>query len=179
MRMDKLTTKFQMALAEAQSLAVGRDHQYIEPVHVLAALLDQDGGTTRPLLSKCDVNANQLRSRIGQMLDRLPSVQGSGGEVHISNDLNKLLNLTDKYAQQRGDQYITSELFVLAALEDKGELGRLLKESGVSKGGLEKPSMSCVAGKKYRMPRLRISARHCRNTPSTSPSVPNRASSIL
>jgi ATP-dependent Clp protease ATP-binding subunit ClpB len=138
MRMDKLTTKFQMALAEAQSLAVGRDHQYIEPVHVLAALLDQDGGTTRPLLSKCDVNANQLRSRIGQMLDRLPSVQGSGGEVHISNDLNKLLNLTDKYAQQRGDQYITSELFVLAALEDKGELGRLLKESGVSKGGLEK-----------------------------------------
>ncbi len=148
MRMDKLTTKFQMALAEAQSLAVGRDHQYIEPVHVLAALLDQDGGTTRPLLAKCDVNANQLRSSIGQKLDRLPSVQGSGGEVHISNDLNKLLNLTDKYAQQRGDQYITSELFVLAALEDKGELGRLMKESGVSKGGLEKAIDALRGGQK-------------------------------
>jgi len=148
MRMDKLTTKFQMALAEAQSLAVGRDHQFIEPVHVLAALLDQDGGTTRPLLAKCDVNANQLRSRLGQMLDRLPSVEGSSGEVHISTDLNKLLNLTDKYAQQRGDQYITSELFVLAALEDKGELGRLLKESGASKGGLEKAIEALRGGQK-------------------------------
>ena len=104
MRMDKLTTKFQMALAEAQSLAVGRDHQFIEPAHVLAALLDQDGGTTRPLLAKADVNANALRSRVGQMLDRMSSVEGSGGEVHISNDLSKLLNLTDKYAQQRGDE---------------------------------------------------------------------------
>jgi len=148
MRMDKLTTKFQMALAEAQSLAVGRDHQFIEPVHVLAALLDQDGGTTRPLLAKCDVNVNQLRSRIGQMLDRLPSVEGNGGEVHISNDLNKLLNLTDKYAQQRGDQYITSELFVLAALEDKGELGRLLREAGVSKGGLDKAIDALRGGQK-------------------------------
>jgi len=148
MRMDKLTTKFQMALAEAQSLAVGRDHQFIEPVHVLAALLDQDGGTTRPLLAKCDVNANQLRSRLGQMLDRLPSVEGNGGEVHISGDLNKLLNLTDKYAQQRGDQYITSELFVLSALEDKGDLGRLLKESGISKGGLEKAIEALRGGQK-------------------------------
>ena len=148
MRMDKLTTKFQMALAEAQSLAVGRDHQFIEPVHVLAALLDQDGGTTRPLLAKADVNANALRSKIGQMLDRMSSVEGSGGEVHISNDLSKLLNLTDKYAQQRGDEYITSELFVLAALEDKGELGRLLKEAGVSKGGIDKAIESLRGGQK-------------------------------
>ncbi len=148
MRMDKLTTKFQMALAEAQSLAVGRDHQFIEPAHVLAALLDQDGGTTRPLLARADVNANALRSKLGQLLDRMPSVEGHGGEVHISNDLNKLLNLTDKYAQQRSDQYITSELFVLAALEDKGDLGRLLKEAGVSKGGLEKAIETLRGGQK-------------------------------
>jgi ATP-dependent Clp protease ATP-binding subunit ClpB len=148
MRMDKLTTKFQMALAEAQSLALGRDHQFIEPVHVMAALLDQDGGTTRPLLAKCDVNANVLRSKVGQVLDRMSSVQGAGGEVHISNDLSKLLNLTDKYAQQRNDQYITSELFVLAALEDKGELGRLLKEAGVSKGGIEKAIDALRGGQK-------------------------------
>src|SRR4030066_518409 len=104
MRMDKLTTKFQMALSRAQSLAVGRDHQYIEPVHVLAALLDQAAGTTRPLLAKADVNANALRSKLGQLLDRLSSVEGSGGDVHISHDLTKLLNLTDKFSQQGGDQ---------------------------------------------------------------------------
>jgi len=148
MRMDKFTTKFQAALADAQSLAVGRDHQFIEPVHLMAALLDQDGGTVRPLLAKGDVNVNQLRSKLGQVLDRLPAVEGSGGEVHISNDLGKLLNLTDKAAQKRGDQFITSELFVLAALEDKGDLGRLLKEAGVSKGGLEKAITELRGGQK-------------------------------
>jgi len=127
MRMDKLTSKFQQALAEAQSLAVGRDHQYIEPVHLLTALLDQDGGGARHLLTQSGVNATALRSKLGQVLERLPQVSGTGGEVLISNDLSKLLNLTDKYAQQRGDQYISSELFLLATLEDKGELGRLLK----------------------------------------------------
>src|SRR3990172_4443989 len=129
MRMDKMTSKFQMALAEAQSLALGRDHQFIEPVHLMAALLDQEGGTTRPLLAQCDVNINALRSKLGQALDRLPTVSGAGGEVHVSNDLGKLLNLTDKFAQKRGDQYIASELFVLAALEDKGALGQLLREA--------------------------------------------------
>src|SRR3990172_2887321 len=138
MRMDKMTSKFQMALAEAQSLALGRDHQFIEPVHLMAALLDQEGGTTRPLLAQCDVNINALRSKLGQALDRLPTVSGAGGEVHVSNDLGKLLNLTDKFAQKRGDQYIASELFVLAALEDKGALGQLLREAGASKSGLEK-----------------------------------------
>jgi len=148
MRMDKFTTKFQAALADAQSLAVGRDHQFIEPVHLMAALLDQDGGTVRPLLAKGDVNVNQLRSKLGQLLDRLPAVEGHGGEVHISNDLGKLLNLADKAAQKRGDQYITSELFVLAALEDKGDLGRLLKEAGVSRGGLEKAIAELRGGQK-------------------------------
>ena len=104
MRMDKLTTKFQMALGEAQSLALGRDHQYIEPVHLMAALLDQEGGTTRHLLTRADVNADALRSGVGRLLDKLATVEGAGGEVHVSSDLNKLLNLTDKAAQQRGDQ---------------------------------------------------------------------------
>ncbi len=138
MRMDKMTSKFQQALAEAQSLAVGRDHQFIEPVHLMVALLDQDGGTTRQLLSKSDVNVNALRSKLSQAMDRLSSVEGTSGDVHISNDLAKLLNLTDKFAQKRGDQYISSELFIVAALEDKGELGRLLQEAGVSKNGIER-----------------------------------------
>ncbi len=148
MRMDKLTTKFQTALAEAQSLAVGRDHQFIEPVHLMAALLDQEGGASRHILAQADVNINVLRSRLSDAIDRLPSVEGAGGEVHVSNDLSKLLNLTDKYAQRRGDQYISSELFMLAALEDKGELGRILKETGVSKGGIEKAIDAVRGGQK-------------------------------
>ncbi|BAN68422.1 ATP-dependent chaperone ClpB [endosymbiont of unidentified scaly snail isolate Monju] len=133
MRMDKLTSKFQMALADAQSIAVGRDHQSIEPVHLMLALLDQQGGTVRPLLTQAGVNVNQLRAAVGQAIDRLPSVQGAEGDVHVSNDLNRLLNITDKLAQQRGDQYISSELFVLAAVEDKGGLGEILRQTGASK----------------------------------------------
>ncbi|MBK9950682.1 MAG: ATP-dependent chaperone ClpB [Candidatus Competibacteraceae bacterium] len=138
MRMDKLTNKFQLALSEAQSLAIGRDHQFIEPVHVLAALLDQDGGTVRPLLAQADVNVNLLRSQIGEALDRLPRVEGAGGDVQISNALSRVLNLTDKLAQQRKDAYISSELFVLAALEDKGELGAMLHKAGATKTLIER-----------------------------------------
>jgi ATP-dependent Clp protease ATP-binding subunit ClpB len=148
MRMDKLTTKFQTALAEAQSLALGRDHPQIEPVHVMAALLDQEGGSTRHLLAKGDINVNALRTKLDQALDKLPQVEGTGGEVHVSNALSSLLNLTDKYAQKRGDQFISSELFVLAALEDKGDLGRILKETGVSKNGIEKAIESLRGGQK-------------------------------
>jgi len=137
MRMDKLTSKFQMALSDAQSLAVGRDHQFIEPVHVMAALLDQAGGTVRPLLTQAGVNVNLLRSQVGEALDRLPQVEGASGDVQISNALARLLNLTDKLAQNRKDQYISSELFVLAALEDKGELGTLLRKAGAAKGSIE------------------------------------------
>jgi len=137
MRMDKLTSKFQLALSDAQSLAVGRDHQFIEPVHVMAALLDQEGGTVRPLLAQADVNVNLLRSQLHEALDRMPQVQGVGGDVQISNNLVRLLNLTDKLAQQRKDAYISSELLVLAAVEDKGELGNLLRKAGASKGMLE------------------------------------------
>jgi len=148
MRMDKLTSKFQMALADAQSLAVGRDHQYIEPVHLMQALLDQQGGSIRPLLDKSGANVNSLRSALSSAIDRLPIVEGSGGEVHISNDLNKLLNLTDKLAQKRGDQYISSELFVLAAIDDKGALGTLLKQAGVMKPALEKTIDELRGGEK-------------------------------
>jgi ATP-dependent Clp protease ATP-binding subunit ClpB len=135
--MDKLTSKFQMALADAQSLAVGRDHQFIEPVHVMAALLDQDGGSIRPLLAHADVNVNALRSKLGEAMDRLPTVQGMAGDVHLSNDLGRLLNVTDKLAQQRKDNYISSELFVLAALDDKGALGDALRQTGAVKGTIE------------------------------------------
>jgi ATP-dependent Clp protease ATP-binding subunit ClpB len=130
MRMDKLTSKFQLAFAEAQSLAVGQENQFIEPAHLLVALLDQQGGTVRHLLTKTGVNVNLLRSRLGEALDQLARVEGAAGEVHISNDLSKLLNVTDKLSQDMGDQYISSELFVLAASSDQGQLGKLLKEAG-------------------------------------------------
>ena len=133
MRMDKMTSKFQQALADAQSLAVGRDHQFIEPAHLMTALLDQEGGTVRHLLSQADVNVNMFRSRLSELLDQLPQVEGTAGEVHVSNDLGRLLNVTDKLAQQRNDSYISSELFILAALQDKGNVGNLLSKAGASK----------------------------------------------
>ena len=139
MRSDKLTSKFQLALAEAQSLAVGREHQFVEPIHLMIALLEQDGSSVRGLLTKAGVNMDQLRSKLGKTLDRQPTISGGApGEVHISNDLGKLLNVTDKLAQDRGDAYISSELFVLAALQDRGELGRVMKAAGAIKGALEK-----------------------------------------
>ena len=146
MRMDKLTAKFQLALGEAQSSALGRNHQFIEPAHLMLAMLDQDGGTVRHLLTQAGVNVNQLRSAVGETIDRLPSVEGNAGEIHLSNDLGKLLNITDQLAQKRGDQYIASELFVLAALEDRGALGGLLREAGASKNGLEKAIESMRGG---------------------------------
>ncbi|MEW5755065.1 MAG: ATP-dependent chaperone ClpB [Pseudomonadota bacterium] len=153
MRMDKLTTKFQMALGDAQSLAVGRDHQYIEPVHVMTALLDQEGGTVRSLLLKSGVNVNALRTQLGAALERLPQVTGGqAGEVHISNDVARLLNVCDKLAQQRKDQYITSELFVLAALDDKGELGEILRRNGASKSGVERAIEEVRGGQRVNDP---------------------------
>ncbi|HUH89106.1 MAG TPA: ATP-dependent chaperone ClpB [Lysobacter sp.] len=137
MRMDKLTSRFQQALADAQSLAVGRDHNVIEPAHLLVALLDQSGGSTRPLLSQAGVNVPVLRERLGEALDKLPTVSGQAGNVSVGNDLSRLLNLTDKYAQQRGDAFIATELFVLAALEDGGEAGRALKAAGGDKSRIE------------------------------------------
>ncbi|RLA33192.1 MAG: ATP-dependent chaperone ClpB [Gammaproteobacteria bacterium] len=138
MRMDKLTSKFQMALADAQSLAVGLDNQFIEPAHVMVALLDQEGGMVRGLLTKSGANVNLLRSQLGEALDRLPKVEGTGGEIHMGNDVSKLLNITDKLAQKRNDQYISSELFVLAALDDKSPLAAILNKAGAIRGAVEK-----------------------------------------
>jgi len=138
MRLDKLTSKFQMALADAQSLAVGQDHQFIEPAHVMVALLDQQGGSVRGLLTKSGVNVNLLRSQLGDAIDRCPRVEGAGGDVHFGSDLAKLFNLTDKLAQQREDQYISSELFVLAAMDDKSPLKSVMEQAGAVRGAIEK-----------------------------------------
>ncbi|MEN1941752.1 ATP-dependent chaperone ClpB [Luteimonas sp. MJ174] len=137
MRMDKLTSRFQQALADAQSLAVGRDHNLIEPAHVLVALLDESGGGSGPLLAQAGVNVPLLRERLGEILEKLPKVSGQAGQVSLGNDLGRLLNHTDKLAQQRGDAFIASELFLLAALDDGGDAGRALKAAGADKARLE------------------------------------------
>jgi ATP-dependent Clp protease ATP-binding subunit ClpB len=138
MRLDRFTSKFQLAIAEAQSMALGRDHQFIEPIHLMHALLNQEGGSTKDLFSKIGVNTNELRSKLSQALERLPKVDGVDANVQLSAATINLLNLCDKYAQKRKDQYISSELFVLAACEDKSELGHLLRLLGVDKAVVEK-----------------------------------------
>jgi len=137
--MDKLTSKFQLGLQEAQSLALGRDHQFIEAAHLMAAFLDQDGGGVRPLLAQAGVNVNGLRAGIDSVLDNMAQVSGGGGQLHVSNELNRLLNLTDKRSQQRGDQYISSEVFVVAALADKkNTLAELMIKNGANLEAVEK-----------------------------------------
>ncbi|HIH7594490.1 TPA: ATP-dependent chaperone ClpB [Yersinia enterocolitica] len=138
MRLDRLTSKFQLALADAQSLALGRDNQFIEPLHLMSALLNQDGGTVRPLLTSAGINVASLRSDIEQALGRLPQVEGTGGDVQPSNELVRVLNLCDKLAQKRADKFISSELFVLAVLEDRGTLTDMLKAAGATKDKINK-----------------------------------------
>jgi len=135
---DKFTTTFQSALQLAQSTANRRDHQFIEPVHLMVALLEQKGPGVGALLDKAGANLNLLRSKLGEALDRLPQVEGTAGDLQVSAELGRLLNLTEKLAQKRGDQFISSELFVLAACDDKGTLGKVLKDAGVVKGALDK-----------------------------------------
>ena len=132
MRLDRLTNKFQLALADAQSLALGHDNQFIEPLHLMSALLNQEGGSVSPLLTSAGINAGQLRTDINQALNRLPQVEGTGGDVQPSQDLVRVLNLCDKLAQKRGDNFISSELFVLAALESRGTLADILKAAGAT-----------------------------------------------
>src|SRR5690348_13832431 len=136
MRIDKLTTRFQQALADAQSLALANDNGFIEPQHLLLALLDQEDGGTASLLQRAGVNVPPLRRAVEESVRRLPKVEGQGGEISISRDLNNLLNLTDKEAIRRGDQFVASELFLLAAVKDKGETGRLLKAQGATEAAL-------------------------------------------
>ena len=117
MRLDRFTSKFQLAISDAQSLALGRDHQYIEPVHLMSAMLNQQGGSVRPVLDQAKVNVNALRSALSEAIERLPRVEGIGGDIQLSKESGILLNLCDKITQQRKDDYITSEIFVLAALQ--------------------------------------------------------------
>ena len=126
-----------MALADAQSLAVGKEHQFIEPSHVLMAMLDQEGSSTINLLKSAGADTNQLRQELDSALKRIPTVSGNQGNIHISKNLERLLNISDKLAQQRNDQYISSELFLLAAMSDKNELSDLLKNAGLTKAALE------------------------------------------
>jgi len=135
--MDKLTSKFQQALADAQSIAVGRDHQFIEPIHLLLALLDQQGGTTKHLLTQSAVDINVLRSKLAQELEQMAQIQNHQGDVQVSAALSKVLNLTDKLAQQKHDQFVSSELFLLALLESNNNLATLLKSLGANKKSLE------------------------------------------
>ncbi len=152
MRMDKLTSKFQSALADAQSLALGRDSAFIEPIHVMKALLDQEGGSVRAVLTKANVNISNVRTQLDSAINHLPQVEGTGGEIHISNDLSKLLNLTDKLAQKRKDEYISSELFLLAACENSGKLSEILKQSGATKKSIEEAIDEERGGQKVQDP---------------------------
>ncbi|MFO6425360.1 ATP-dependent chaperone ClpB [Motilimonas sp. KMU-193] len=137
MRLDRLTSKFQLAISDAQSLALGRDHQFIEPVHLMTALLNQDAGSIRPLLTEAGIDVSALRSQLSQALDKLPKVEGIGGDVQLANNLGVLLNYCDKLAQKRKDKYISSELFILAACEDKSALGEILRKAGANQKNIE------------------------------------------
>ncbi len=145
MRFDKFTTKFQQAFSDAQSAAVRHDNPYIEPQHLLLALIQQQDDGTTSLLGRAGANVPTLRGALTQAVERLPKVDGTGGEVHVSRDLSNLLNVTDKEAQKRDDQFVASEMFLLALTQDKGETGRLLKQSGVTRVVLEQ-TINAVRG---------------------------------
>ena len=136
-QVDKLTSKFNEALGDAQSIAIGRDHQFIEPAHLMLALLEQQGGTAKPLLKQSGVDVTAYQSELEKQLSRLSQVEGGNGDIHISQDLNRLFNQVDKLMQKRQDQYASSELFVLAVIEDKGQAGDSLRESGANKKAIE------------------------------------------
>lgn len=148
MRLDRFTSKFQLAISDAQSLALGRDHQYIEPVHLMVALLNQDSGSIRPILLDAGIEGSALRSKLNKELEKIPQVTGIGGDIQLSNGLISLLNLCDKIAQKRKDKYISSEIFLLAAIDDKGPLGEILREVGANKGKLEKAIEKARGGQK-------------------------------
>ncbi|MDN3700190.1 ATP-dependent chaperone ClpB [Vibrio artabrorum] len=148
MRLDRFTSKFQIAISDAQSLALGRDHQYIEPVHLMVSLLNQEGSAIRPLLTMLNVDVVQLRSKLSEILDRVPKVSGIGGDVQLSSAMGVLFNLCDKVAQKRQDSYISSEVFLLAAIEDKGPLGSLLKELGLTEQKLSQAIEQVRGGQK-------------------------------
>jgi len=148
MRLDKLTTKLQEALSDAQSLAVGSDNQYIDPLHLLMALLNQDDGSSRSLLQRAGVNVGGLVNQLKQAIDRLPSVTGAGGEVQVGRELTALLNLADKEAQKHNDQFIASEMVLLALTDDKSEAGRLVRDHGLTRKSMEAAIQAVRGGSK-------------------------------
>ncbi|GFZ81512.1 chaperone protein ClpB [Pseudohongiella nitratireducens] len=148
MRMDQLTSKLQSALADAQSIALGQDNQFIEPVHVIQAMVEQKGGSVRPLLAQTGFNLNELRKGLKAIIDRLPKVEGGGGDVTMSNELGRLMNLADKITQKNGDSFISSESVLLAAMADKGELGQLLNSFGVTEQALKNAVDNLRGGEK-------------------------------
>ncbi len=152
MRMEKLTAKFQLALQESQSIAAGHEHQFIEPVHLMFAMLTQENSSISVLLQRAGVDVNLIRQRCDEAIQRLPVVSGTEGEIHISNSLGNVLNVTDKLAQQQGDEYIASEVFALAALEDKGELGSILQKAGAEKSAVAIAFRSLRAGENVTSP---------------------------
>jgi ATP-dependent Clp protease ATP-binding subunit ClpB len=152
MRMDQLTTKFQNALSDAQSLALGHDHQFLEPEHVMYTLLTKENAMVTSLLAAAGANVNKIKELLEEKIKAMPKVEGVGGEIHVSNDLNRLFNLTDKLAQTKKDQFISSEIFILAALDDKGMLATILKKAGVTKIALEKAINEMRGGEKISDP---------------------------
>jgi ATP-dependent Clp protease ATP-binding subunit ClpB len=145
MRMDRMTSRLQMALSDAQSLALGKDHNFIEPVHLMKALLDQNGSVSS-LLKQVNVDVPAFAQRVEMLIEQLPSVEGGDGDVHMSNSLGRLLNIADKYTQKKGDQFVSSEMVLLASLEEKGALGALLKKLSVTQEGLERAIESVRGG---------------------------------
>mgnify|MGYP000024233051 CR=1 FL=1 len=166
MRQDKLTTKFQEALGEAQSLALAHDNQVIEPVHILAAVLADGEGSSRSLLERAGVNVQSLTREVNAAVERLPKVSGTGGDVQISRDLMNLLNLTEKEAMKRGDEFISTEMLLLALTEDRSEAGRLAKNAGLTLP-LKRRSKPSAAATRPTTPMRKASARRSRNTRST------------
>ncbi|ASM49360.1 ATP-dependent Clp protease ATP-binding subunit ClpB [Pseudoalteromonas espejiana DSM 9414] len=148
MRLDRFTSKFQSALSDAQSLALGRDHQFIEPVHLMYALLQQNGSSVRALLAQAGVSADELNTKLSQEIEKLFKVEGVGGDVQLSNNMASLINLCDKYAQKRKDKYISSELFVLAACDDKGPLGDIFKALNITVTKIESAIKAIRGGQK-------------------------------
>ncbi|WP_432454283.1 MULTISPECIES: ATP-dependent chaperone ClpB [unclassified Agarivorans] len=148
MRLDRFTSKFQLAISDAQSLALGRDHQFIEPVHLMSAMLNQDAASLRPLLAEAGIEGSALRSQLSQALEQLPRVEGTGGDVQLSNQLVVLLNLCDKLAQKRKDKFISSEIFFLAVTEDKGKLGDIMRGLGANKDNINKAIEKLRGGQK-------------------------------
>lgn len=152
MRLDRFTSKFQAALSDAQSLALGRDHQFIMPVHLMYALLQQNGSSVRALLAQAGISADELNNKLTKSIDKIFKVSGIGGDVQLHNELISLINLCDKYAQKRKDEYISSELFVFASCEDKGELGQILRELQLTQKKVEQAIKAIRGGQKVDSP---------------------------